>query len=183
MVGEEFKPIFADPLEHWKDSESKCVSFERNFLFCKLRREGSQRGWEERGLFLEVSVNCDRVLLLIHKTILDPETGQTSSMKRGKGLRGLSCVCPTEPSRTALLSLQGRASLGQPARLHGCTHCQCVHTARLFLCTTLASLSSLYLQHLDKKWVLKLSSLWLAWVILIHEKGRFWLTKGQKYTG
>lgn len=112
VVGEEFKPIFADPLEHWKDSESKCVSFERNFLFCKLRREGSQRGWEERGLFLEVSVNCERVLLLIHNTILDPETCQTSYMKRGKGLRRLSCVCPTEPSRTGLLSLPGQGLSG-----------------------------------------------------------------------
>lgn len=61
LVGEEFKSIFADPVEHWYERTLKrSVSFGRNFLCCKLKREGNQRGWEERGLFLEVSVNCER---------------------------------------------------------------------------------------------------------------------------
>lgn len=61
LVGEEFKSTFADPVEQWYGRTLETsVSFGSNFLCCKLKREGSQRGWKERGLFLEVSVNCDR---------------------------------------------------------------------------------------------------------------------------
>jgi len=46
----------------WKDSENKCVSFGSNFPFCKLQREGSQRVWDERGLLLGLTENCEKDL-------------------------------------------------------------------------------------------------------------------------
>lgn len=93
-MGEEFKSIFGRSCWAlvWKDSENKCVSFGNNFPCCKLKREGSQRGWEERGLFLGLTVNWEgfsssfMISLYTHNTILDPETCQAAYIKPEKGL-------------------------------------------------------------------------------------------------
>lgn len=123
------------------------------------------------------------VLLLVHKTILDPEICQTAYIKWGKDWLWLNCAsgvlhrdfphCGSLVLQNRDLSESATAPIA-PATANG------VHTALsqpmyLSLADYLANIYSSWIN----EWVFKLSPLWLALVTSIHKKGRLWLTGGK----